>query len=288
MIEQPTLGELWASRDLFRDPILAATAAGTILGWLGVYVVLRRMVFVAAAVSQAAALGVALAFYAQIHLATDVSPVLGAVSLTFLVSLLFMLDPLRLRITRESILGLAFVFAGGSAVAIGDRISQEAHEIGSILFGTAVLVRTFDLWLILILASLLLIGHIWTTRGMLLSSFDPDAARVQGLPIRLLDAFLFLSVGAMVAVATRALGALPVFAFTVLPAMAALAIGGRLWFVLILSACLGALSGGLGYVLAFMRDLPVGASQTIVAACWVGAALLVRLLIPRVGGLLGR
>jgi zinc transport system permease protein len=277
-----SLGDLFASWELFRDPIIAATAAGAVLGWLGVYVVLRRMVFVAAAVSQAAALGVALAFYVQIHLAWHISPVFGAIVLTSAVSLLFMLDPKRLRITRESILGLAFVLTGGAAVAIGDRISQEAHEIGAILFGTAVLVRTGDLWLILGIGGVLLAGHVWTTRGMVLAAFDPDAARVQGLPVRWLDAFLFLSIGVMVAVATRALGALPVFAFTVLPAMAALALGNRVGLVLVLSMVLGALSGFLGYVLAFMRDLPVGASQTLVAASWVGLALLVRLLLGRI------
>lgn len=281
MIDAPTLSDLWASRDLFRDPILAATVAGAMLGWLGVYVVLRRMVFVAAAVSQAAALGVALAFYAQIHLSWEVSPVLGAVTLTLLVSVLFMLDPERLRITRESILGLAFVLAGGAAVAIGDRISQEAHEIGAILFGTAVLVRSSDLWLILGLSGALFVGHALTTRGMVLAAFDPAAAKVQGLPVRWLDAFLFLSVGAMVAIATRALGALPVFAFTVLPAMAALALGGRVGTVLVLSAVLGGTSGLLGYILAFLRDLPVGASQTIVAASWVALALIIRLVVSK-------
>ena len=51
--------------ELFADATLTGTIAGAILGFLGVYVVLRRMVFLTAALSQVAGLGVVLAFYAH-------------------------------------------------------------------------------------------------------------------------------------------------------------------------------------------------------------------------------
>ena len=66
------------------------------------------MVFVSAAVTQSSALGVALAFFAEIHLGTHVSPDLGAVVLALGTTLLLMMDPARLRLTRESVLGLAY------------------------------------------------------------------------------------------------------------------------------------------------------------------------------------
>src|SRR5206468_12324584 len=54
----PTFNDFFAAWDLFRDPVFAAMIAGATLGYLGVYIVLRRMVFVSAALSQAAGLGV--------------------------------------------------------------------------------------------------------------------------------------------------------------------------------------------------------------------------------------
>ena len=62
---------------IYREPIYCGVLAGLLLGYLGVYVVLRRMVFITTAVSQAAGLGVALAFFAQIHLALQVPEVAG-------------------------------------------------------------------------------------------------------------------------------------------------------------------------------------------------------------------
>jgi zinc transport system permease protein len=99
------------------------------------------------------------------------------------------------------------------------------------------------------------------------------------MPVRALNVFLFLSVGVSVALCTRALGALPVFAFSVLPAMAALAISSRMSVVFALATLFGALSGVAGYAISFRGELPVGATQTALAAAFVGAALLARSLV---------
>ena len=117
--------EFWGAWELFRDPMLCALIAGGVLGFLGVYVVLRRMVFVSAAVTQSAGLGVALAFYAQIHLGVTVDPTVGAVGVALLATMLLMMEPSRLRLTRESLLGLAYAFTGGAAILVGDRIAVE-------------------------------------------------------------------------------------------------------------------------------------------------------------------
>ena len=101
-------------------------------------------------------------------------------------------------------------------------------------------------------------------------------ARVQGMPVRALNVFLFLSVGLSVALCTRALGALPVFAFSVLPAMTALALTARIGLVFVLATLIGAVSGVGGYVVSFKGDLPVGATQTATAAALLTAALVWR------------
>ena len=109
---------------------------------------------------------------------------------------------------------------------------------------------------------LLLGGHVVLWRALLFAGYDPMGARVQGMPVRALNVFLFLSVGLSVALCTRALGALPVFAFSVLPAMTALALTARIGLVFVLAALIGAVSGVGGYVVSFGGDLPVGATQT--------------------------
>ena len=268
--------QFWDAYELFRDPMLCALIAGSVLGFLGVYVVLRRMVFVSAAVTQSAGLGVALAFFAQIHLGFHVEPTLGAAGMALVSTVLLMMDPTRMRLTRESVLGLAYALTGGAAILVGDRISQEAHDIQGILFGTAVLVERPQLIAVAVVGGATLFIHLWWFRGLTFASFDRIGAHVQGLPVRMLDAVLMISIGLMVGVSARALGALPVFAFSTLSAIAALMLDLRLPWTFLVATFVGAVSGLGGYLFAYFYNFPVGGSQTVLATAIVALAFAVR------------
>ena len=272
----PTWAEFVEGLEIFIDPILCGGAAGLVLGYLGVYVVLRRMVFVSAAITHSAGLGVACSFYGQIHLGLGLlaSPVLGAFIFGMGSTLLLAVRPERMGLTKESLIGLTFIFASGAALLVGDRISQESHDIHSIIFGTAVLVSRQDLYTVLGVGAAVLALHLWLRRGLVFASFDPDGARVQGLPVRALDFLLLLSIGLMVSVTTRALGAMPVFAFSVLPAMTALSLTRRLGPALLVASSMGLTAAVLGYVASFFLRFPVGATQTVVATAFAVVAMV--------------
>jgi zinc transport system permease protein len=298
-MDAPTWSEFWSNIGIFRDAIITGGLAGLLLGFIGVHVVLRRMVFASSAIAQAAALGVALSFWIgalvtpEAHAAGHAAgpsvhvtlwifdPVLWATLASLLATLVFIANPVRLHLTRESLLGFVFLASGAGAVIVGDKITQEAHDLSAILFGSAVVVQRADLVLVSLATILLLGGHILAWRALVFAGYDPIGARVQGLPTRALDAFLFISVGLAVAFCTRALGALPVFAFSVLPAMAALALTSRLGLVFALAGLFGALSGVGGYALSFKAELPVGATQTALAAVILGAVLTGRSVVAR-------
>jgi zinc transport system permease protein len=272
----PTFAGFLAAWPLFRDPVLCALIAGAVLGFLGVYIVLRRMIFVSVAVTQASALGVALAFFCEIHLGISLDPIAGAITFALLSTVVLSIDPRSFRLPHESLLGFAFAVTGGATILIEDRIVQEAHDIHSILFGSAVLVRPVDLMAVAITGALVMLLHLIAIRGIVFATFDPDAARVQGLPVRLLSAFLLASIGAMAGVAARALGALPVFALGTLPALAALLLGISLRWAFVLATIGGAAAGALGYLFAYFFEFPVGGSQTAVASLMLVLAFIAR------------
>lgn len=260
-----SISDFVANWSLYRDPVLCGALAGAALGALGVFVVLRRALFVTATLSQAAGLGVALAFYAEIQLGLAVPPLLAALAASLVATALVSAKP-RLGLAKETQIGFAFVLTSALAVLVGDRIAQEAHDIAAILFGTAVLVRPLDLWLVAGGAGLAVLTLAGLGRGLAFSGFDPEGAKVQGLPVRAIEVGFWLVFAAVVSVSTRALGSLPVFAFAVLPGAAALFIAQRLSHAIALAALLGLCSGCLGYVAAFRFSLPVGATQATLAA----------------------
>jgi zinc transport system permease protein len=276
----PTWDEFASSWDLFREAVYAGGLSGAVLGFLSVYVVLRRMVFLSAAVTQAAGLGVALSFYAAIHLGISVEPVMGATLLSLAFAALLSRDFTRWGLSREMMLGMMFALASGAAVLIGSRISQEAHDVQSILFGTAVVVSPEDFHRLIVAGAIVMVLQLWWFRGFTFASFDPTAARVQRLPVGLLDLILLLSIAVMIAQAARALGAMPAFAMSTLPGVAAILVArGPLIVPYLLAALFGAAAGVLGYLLAFFKEFPVGSSQTIVAVALVVAAALARAIV---------
>lgn len=265
MGEPNPLGLFFEGWALFREPALAGAIAGALLGLLGVYVVLRRIVFLSAAISQAAGLGVALAFYGKLHLGLTglwASPTLGATLLTGLAVLPFVGSGTQAK-HANSLLGAIWLVGAAGTLAVGTRIVNEISDISDLLFGTAVAVHPDDFALLWQVSLALGVLHLWWWRGFAAASFTRDAARVRGLPVGLIDLVLFATLALAVSMTTRILGALPTFAFTVLPAVAALALSRSVAMALLLAPLFGAAGGFGGYLLSFRYNLPVGAAQAL-------------------------
>jgi zinc transport system permease protein len=277
----PSWGDFVAAWPLFKEAILAGTIAGAVLGFLGVFILVRRMVFVTATLTQASGLGVALAFYVDIHLGLGLPPIAGALLTALFASVLASLPYERLHLSRESALATLWLLCSGGAVIVGSRIAQEAHDIAGILFGSAVLVSPEDLTMVAAAGAVGLVVAFLGHEVLVFAGFDADAARVQGVPVRVMESGLLALVTLEVAVATRAIGALPVFAFSVLPAVAALLVSPSMRGAFPIAGVFGAMAGLFGYMGAFFFDLPVGATQTAVACFLVAAMIPVRLLLRR-------
>ncbi len=256
---------------LYRDPVLAALIAGGILGLLGVYVVSRRIVFVSAALSQVSALGITLGFLLVASaglggVLQDLVPPTFAILLSLLVVFgLTGIDDTP-GLPRDALLGAAFVIPMALVLVLGPYIPQEMHEIETILHGSAVVVRTGDLWAIAAAGLAILASQLLAFRAFMFATLDPTVAKTQGLPVAALEAVLFASIALMTGLVTRTLGALPAFALTVLPAIGAIRLELGLGRVFAVASGLGAAGGAGGYWLAYHLDWSVGASQTLLAA----------------------
>ncbi|MSQ81792.1 MAG: metal ABC transporter permease [Myxococcales bacterium] len=275
--QPPTLQDFFASWDLFADPALAGALAGAVLGALGVYVVVRRMVFLSAALAQAAGFGVAAAWFAQIHLgvpAAWATPTVGAGLSSTLAAVLMTGGDAGLKGRRDGWLGGVYLIGAAGTLALGTRIVQEVQDIETILFGSAVAVSPEDLRSLAWMVGIIGVIHVIGLRGFVQVAVDENGARVRGLPVRLLGLLLMGSLALSVSLGTRILGALPVFALTVLPPLAALRLAPNVGYAVLLATLIGASAGFLGYISAFLWKLPVGAAQTLCAAVLLAIAFL--------------
>ncbi len=256
---------------LWRDPVIVGAVSGAICGYLGVYVVLRRIIFVSAALTQVSSFGVALAFYLQGLAVLSlfgrlIDPFTMSLIFTALAALFFALKRDFFPISQEGVIGFGFLIASGLVVILGDRITKGAHDIADILFGSAVVVEPRDVYVIPSVALITIVVHLALYKDFIFISFDQETAVLYKYPVRFLNTILLLTVGIVVAVTTRALGALPVFGLIALPPLAALFLTENLIMIFIFSVIIGSLSAVLGYFFSFVLSIPTGASITVVAS----------------------
>jgi len=261
--------EFLGAREIWQVPLAASAIAGALLGFLGVYVVLRRTVFVSAALTQLSTLGLVATLLVEerVHIGSEHAYEQLAVAMAFSVVGALVLGAFRARrLPAEASVGAAWVIASALVVLGTSRLVHAAHDLGGMVFGNAVAVSAGELATIAIVAALCTAVHAAFAKELAFSSFDPETARALGMPVRLWDAALFLTIGLAIPAAARALGALPVFAFLTLPAAAALLLRVGFSRAFALAGAFGVLAAGAGYVLSWLWELPTGPTMVAVAA----------------------
>jgi len=267
------LSDFLAAREIWREPLLASIVAGALSGFLGVYVVLRRTVFVSAALTQLSTLGLiaALVFEESLGVEVEHAGVQIAVSLAFSVAgaLALGLSPLGRRLPAESPVGMTYVLAGALVVLGANRLVHAAHDLNAMVFGNAVAVPLSDLLVLVAVTALCGLLHALFSKELVFVSFDAETAAVLGFDTRLWNGLLFFTLGLSIPIAARTLGALPVFAFLTVPASAALLLARRLRAAFALATAIGIVAAAGGYLLSWFWQLPTGATMVALAGVFV-------------------
>lgn len=253
------------SIELLREPFLryaleAGLLAGAVCAFLGVYVILRRIVFLGVALSEAAALGVALGLF------LGWSPEAAASALTLLTALLFSVSGKYRVLSQESLIGWAYVVASGLAIIlIAKNPVAEAHGLdvvsGSLLYATG-----WEIWQLGVLTAAVLLVFTAFHRVFIFVSFDKETARSMGLPTTAYEFAFYACLGLSISLTMRTAGILFVFASLLIPAMISLSLFRQMWLILLGAVLVVILAVPVGVALSYQADLPTGPAVVCVYA----------------------
>ncbi len=236
--------------ELFPAAIVAGVALAAVCAALGVFVILKRMVFIGAVLSEVAGAGLAGA------MVLGLPPLAGAATLTMAAGLAFSRPFETARIPRDALLGTLFAAAGALAILLAARTGLGLEEVKALLYGDLILTRGSDLVAILgggvpVAAVLLL-----CLRPIVYAFLDREAARLLGVPVARWEAAFFLGLALVIAVASRAAGAMLIFAYLVIPSSASLLLSRRLRVCMALSAGIAVAATLAGLYASLVWDLP--------------------------------
>jgi len=256
----------YLQQPFFRNAVIAGLLIAGICSYLGVYVVLKRIVFVGAALAQISSSGVALA------LLLGFSPILFSLLSSLLGIALFSLIPVRKKIPMEGIIGVSYITASALGVLfVAKNPVGEARAL-NFLFGNILTVPEKEIVLLVSVALSIGLVHYLFYKEFILVSFDYEMAQAQRISAGLWDLLLYLTLGVTIAFSIKSAGILIVFAFLVVPAVTARLVTDKIKWVFALAILFGGLATVLGLYLSVIFDLPSGSA---IVATSVGILVLV-------------
>lgn len=255
---------------VFKDSFLqTALVAGLVIGaicaYIGVYVVLRRIVFVGAALAQVSSAGVGLA------MCMGKDPSLVSLALTLGGVAAFSIKTKSRGTTQESLIGVGYAVASALAMLFVARSAQgEAHML-DVLSGNILTVTAGQVWLMVAASLIAFVCMALLHKQFVFSMFDPETAQASGTRAGWWDLLFFLILGVIISLAIRLVGTLLVFALLVIPAVTGMLLSQNLGRITAMAVGAASLATVAGMYASVRMDLPSG--PAIVACSFALLAL---------------
>jgi ABC-type Mn2+/Zn2+ transport system permease subunit len=255
---------------LFPNAMISGIAMAMVCSLVGVFVVLKRIVFISITLSETAACGIAAAML------FNLPPLLGAVVLTAVVVAFLSLHYETGRIPRDAVLGVIFLAASALSILLVSKSGFGLQEIKVMLYGDLILAGPADRNILLLTGLPVFVFTLAFIRPIFYTFLDPEASRVMGIPCRFWELAFFFLLGLIVSAASKSGGVLLVFCYLVAPPATALLIARSITIVLFLAPTIGIVATFGGLTLSYQADWPCNQTIIMVACILLAAVWTVR------------
>jgi len=260
-----TLREVFAPDFLLRNSVYMSLLVGLACPLVGVYLVLRRLIFMGVALPQVSSCGIAFAFALHAwgivpHFEGSEHTLAFAGSSIFTLTAILVLSILerRGRGFIEGAIGTACVLAGAWSILLLVKNPYGEHGLLDRLKGEIISVSDSDLnWTCVAFA--IVVGTLLAfQKEFLLVSFDREMAITLNKNVLAWDALLFLLMGLTISMAVLSVGPLVTFGFLLVPPLTAHLFARNMRQFALIASALGGITAFAGFCLAYRWDYPVG------------------------------
>jgi ABC-type Mn2+/Zn2+ transport system permease subunit len=253
-----------SSWELFSHAYMTAWLIGILLSIVGILVVARDQIFLGAAVSQAATLGIAVAMVLGellsgeqfVWLRSDSALSVMAMSFSVLAALLTTRRGPSAGESHEALTGWVFLGSASLAILVVAHSPHGLAEVQRLLSSSLIGATATDVWVfgigVIGTVVALGIGH----RRILLLAMDPALAAAAGIRVTLWTFALTIWLGLVVGLSLRVSGMLYTFGCLVLPALVAKNLCREVQPLFFVAPLVALSTGALGCVLADATDSP--------------------------------
>jgi manganese/iron transport system permease protein/iron/zinc/copper transport system permease protein len=246
--------------EFFRHGVLVATLVGALCGLMGVPVVLRRMSYIGHGLSHSVFGGAVVAYLIPINF------YVGAGLWGFFSAVLINATARRRNIGADAAIGIITTASFALGVALISKTRSFTRNFEAALFGNILGVTPQDIAVIATVTAVVVIGAALFYRQVLFTTFDPELARVYGIPAHWVDTGFALALAATIVASMNVVGVTLIAAAIVIPPATARLLTNAFGTMLLLSTGIGAACGFAGMFLSYWYDIASGAAVVLLAA----------------------
>jgi ABC-type Mn2+/Zn2+ transport system permease subunit len=260
---------------LLRDALIASVLVGVACPLVGVYFVLRRMIFLGVALPQLAAAGIAFALLIHRtvigpHLRGDATDAIlarvGATAFTLGGILVLAALERRGRATVEARIGMVYAIAGALTILFLAADPWGEAQVVNLLKGELLAATEKSLAFLGLVLGIVVVALLAFQKEFLLVSFDRELAVVFGKATTTWDTLLYVLCGVTISFGVLAAGPLVTFGFLLAPPLTARLVTPRMLTFSIASAAIGGATAFVGFCVAYRYDMPLGPAEVAVSA----------------------
>ena len=263
-------------------PLVAAMVLVAMLGYLGVHIIARGVIFVDLSLAQMAALGStsALLFHVAPDSLLGYSIALGFTTLGAAIFAATRTHPGKRRVPQEAIIGIVYIVASAAGILVADKAPGGSETIKDILTGSILWVTWPAIFKLAGVFALVGLFHYFFRERFMLISLHEEEAEQRGWKVKWWDFLFYLSFGVAITWAVPVAGVLLVFTFLVVPAVIAFLYTRKSALLMMISWTSSALASAMGLIISFKFDLPTGPLIVCVFGLVLLGAGILRRFVP--------
>ncbi|MCF8527601.1 MAG: metal ABC transporter permease, partial [Candidatus Nanopelagicales bacterium] len=241
--------------------LIVAALSGALLGFLGVYIVLRGMSYIGHGLSHSIFGG-----FAAVQLFAAQFYAIGAALWGIASALAINGVTRRTRIGADAAIGVITTASFALGVALFAKFGTSGPAFENALFGSILGISNAQIIGLSVVALLALIFVVTRYRALLFATFDPDVASVSGVNVPRIEALFMIVLSLSILATLTVIGVTLVAAMLVIPAVIARMLTDSFARMLLLSTAIGTGSGIIGMYASYFAGVPSGTMIVLVGA----------------------
>ncbi|MEX0597408.1 MAG: metal ABC transporter permease [Candidatus Paceibacterota bacterium] len=251
--------------------LIAGIFLGILCAVMGVFLVLRKMSLIGDGLAHisfgAIAVGIVFGFY----------PLITALPLVIIASLIIYALTRNHIIEGDAIIGILASLGLAIGVILSSISTGFNIDIFSYLFGNILAITQQELSFVIIGSITILSIIILFYQEFMAISFNPEQAKISGIPVTILDIVFSIITAITVLMSVKLAGALLVSALIILPASSSLQISKSFQNTILFAIIFALISIIIGLSLSIIINIPTGATIVIVNTIIFFIILLLKL-----------